>query len=227
MVHSQIKWVSPYLFVQLWSLWKGVASSKIAISESVFSCLVCLILFGVSEMLCKSEGGGGITYVGHSSCIISKLKANGCFCQRECGRERLRKTVYVLNCIICIERMCWVNVCRFVRFWICVCVCQGSFGPALQLVPQSLTKHHVGGNLPVFSNQGCNWLSTSSPLLLRSQQQRGNGERTLRGGERDGEEGGGRGTNDFGKEISTFHIDTDISYRIEQLHTDIEVYKDW
>lgn len=42
-------------------------------------------------MLCKSEGGG-ITYVGHGSGIISELKANGCFCECECAREEQIKT---------------------------------------------------------------------------------------------------------------------------------------
>lgn len=48
----------------------GVTSSKIAISEPVFS---CFILFGVFKMLCKSEEGG-TTYVGHGSCVLSKLR---------------------------------------------------------------------------------------------------------------------------------------------------------
>lgn len=41
-------------------------------------------------MLCKSEGGG-ITYVGHGSGIISELKANGCFCECEMFERRTNK----------------------------------------------------------------------------------------------------------------------------------------
>lgn len=60
MVHSKKKEVSqPVSFCStLKPLKRGETSSEIAISESVFPCLVCFILFGVLETLCKSEGGG-------------------------------------------------------------------------------------------------------------------------------------------------------------------------
>lgn len=126
-------------------------------------------------------------------------------CERKTKTEE--NSVYVLNCIICLARACvWVNVyvCRYR-----LCVCRGGLGLALQLVPQSLSQHHVGGNLPVLSNQGCNWLSTLSPLLLKLALRQGNRDKTK------------------GTHVSSFHIVTNISYRKRQLHTDLEVYKDW
>lgn len=108
-----------------------------------------------------------------------------------------------------------------VSVFVCVCVCQGGFGLVLQLVPQSVTQQHAGGNMPALSKQDCNWLSTLNLLLLRpatARKLRCDGEREM------AKEG--KGTDDFRKEMSSFHIATNISYQIEQLHHDLEVYKD-
>lgn len=54
-----------------------------------------------------------------------------------------------------------------VLLYLCVCVCVCAKDTiALQLEPQLHPQHHVGGNMPVLSNQGFNWLAMLSSLLL-------------------------------------------------------------
>lgn len=61
-------------------------------------------------------------------------------CVREKQKEEKQR---VLNCNSFALKECYYGLCVVACVLVNLCVCQGEFGLAVQLVPQSLTQHRV------------------------------------------------------------------------------------